>query len=84
MVPYSWKALNLGPYSRELQESRNIRTQVGMFLLYSYYVLGVPYFGVPILVALLLRIRGQKKSHSKIRILHSGWPKIRGNIETMA
>ena len=39
-----WRTSN-----REPQEySRNIRTLVGIFLLYSGYILGVPYLGFPI------------------------------------
>ena len=39
----------MGTPNREPQEySRNIRTLVGIFLLYSHYILGVPCLGFPV------------------------------------
>ena len=43
------KGTLLGTPNREPQEyNRNIRTQVGIFLLYSFYIPGVPCLGFPI------------------------------------
>ena len=53
----SIKGIMFFPKNREPQEYNwNIRTLGGILLLYSYYVLGVPCFGVPLKVP-FIRIR---------------------------
>ena len=44
------KGPDMGTPSIQQELNGNIRTQAGIFLLYSYYILGVPYLGVSILV----------------------------------
>ena len=44
------------PESIEMEFRRNIRTKVGIFLSYSYYVLGVPDLVVPMFVPLDVQV----------------------------
>ena len=55
--------------------SRNIRTQVGVLLLYSFSILGVPYLGPQFTVPLVwtpmhIPVKPQKRDPSKIQEAH--------------